>query len=325
MQNFLYKIKDDLTFFVLLILALVLTVIPSVSNSVSDGLRMFVVCILPSAFPYFFITATLTHLSLTKKISYKLSPLFNKVFKVNGSVGYAFFMSILAGYPTGAKIVSDLKNDGVLSHVESVRASVLCSSSSPVFLIGTVGIAIFNSAKLGVLLFLTNFLATITVGLIFSNYKKSISSNFNSPLKTLKDVDLSFSDGVYSAVTSTLLVGGIITLFYTFIDVLLKLKILLPFISFFNLIFKNFEVSKSLTLGLIESTRGIREISSLPISNFTLPLLSLFVSFGGICVIIQSVAFLKNAKIKIAPFLLGKVLTAILSIVYSIIFTAIFF
>ena len=219
MLNIVRRRLDFSLFLVLIFLSLVFIFIPSLSDSVLDGIKLFFACVLPSLFPYFFITAILTELKTTSKISNSLSPIMKKVFNVNGVCGYTFFMSVIAGFPMGAKLVSDLKTKGFLTETESVRASAFCSTSSPVFLIVSVGSMMFKNTVFGVLLFLTNIMSAILVGIVFSFYRRKDKPKKIANLKQNVNVDFAFSDCVYSAVNSSLFVGAMITLFYTFTEV----------------------------------------------------------------------------------------------------------
>ena len=59
-------------------------------------------------------------------------------------------------------------------------------------------------------------------------------------------------------------------------------------------------------------------------SFFSLPIASFIVGFGGLSVILQSIAYLKKAKIKTAPFLFGKILTAFVNFIVGFIINVIF-
>ncbi|MBQ7348896.1 MAG: hypothetical protein IJW47_02765, partial [Clostridia bacterium] len=261
MVKILTGFKDFLLFVFFVFLAVILTVVPNITESVLDGIRLFIACVLPSLFPYFFITAILTSLKTTGKISKKLSPLMRKCFNVNGVCGYVFFLSVIAGYPMGAKLVSDLKNQKILSDTESTRAVAFCSTSSPVFLITSVGGIMFNSTVFGILLFLCNFLSAILVGIIFSRYKKFERPTTDSEI-ILSKTDNVLSDSVYSAISSSLFVGAMITLFYVLTEILVTLKIFTPIISLLNGIFNNTSISEGIVLGLFECTKGAQAIAS---------------------------------------------------------------
>ena len=139
MTKKLHSILELLLFLILLSLSVILAVDKRYAFCVKSGIELWFACVLPALFPYFFITCILSSLKITGKLSTLLSPLTTRLFNVSGSVGYAFFMSVICGYPVGAKTVSDLKEKAMLSDAESVRASALCSTSSPTFLLGSVG------------------------------------------------------------------------------------------------------------------------------------------------------------------------------------------
>lgn len=312
-------------FFILVAFSLVLAFFGNFSYAVKDGLSLWVACVIPSLFPYLFITAILTSLSVTAKLSKGLSPLTEKVFNINGAVGYALFISLISGYPIGAKTVADLKNSNALSDTEAVRASAVCSTSSPMFLIGSVGSIMFNDKSFGLTLFLCHLFSVLINGFFFSFYKRKEKNTAKPFYFNNKALDNILYDGVYSAIISILVVGGLITIFYTLTEVLFSLNLLSPIIDLFTLIFNDQNFAKSIVFGAFECTKGLKALSSGGISIFTLPVALAISGFGGLSVIAQSVSFLKGAKIKTAPFLLSKVTSAVISFIIGLIVSIIFY
>ena len=197
------------TFFLLLIcISLILSLGSGFSSLTLEGINLWLSLILPAMFPYFFITAILSSLSITSKISNKFSPLTKRLFNTSGACGYAFFMSIIAGYPMGAKIVSDLKEKGAISHTEAVRACAFCSNSSPMFLISSVGSIMFNNTTVGFVLFISNVLSAIIIGIIFSNYNKKEKPT-NKVFLSSQKIDNILYESAYSSVISVLVVGAV--------------------------------------------------------------------------------------------------------------------
>ena len=287
------------------------------TSSVLDGVSLWAVVVLPSLFPYFFITAILSSLSVTSKISNKLSPFFNKVFGVSGAVGFCYLVSLVSGYPVGAKSVADLKENGVIGQVESVRASALCSTSSPMFLIGSVGSIMFHSTAFGLALFITHLLSSLIIGFIFSFYKRNIRPQNTPTLTNDRKIDNLLYESAYSSVISILIVGGLITVFYLLTEILLFYKILSPIINLLSAVLG--ENSTAFVLGVFECTKGLKVLSSFGISLGGFSLCAFICGLGGISVIAQSLAYLKKAKIKTAPFLLGKVGQAVISLLIALI------
>lgn len=321
-NNFLSWTKEFFVLAILLITAFIISLDKTMAKTSFDGICLWATCVLPSLFPYLVITGILSNLRITGTISRFLSPITKKIFNVNGACGYAFIMSLISGYPVGAKIVSDLRKSDLISESESVRAAVLCSSPSPVFTLSVVGNAAFNNPLFGTLLFISVTVAIIIVGALFSFYKRKDKPKVDLPVTVTANDDV-FSESVFSSIISSLTVGGMITVFYIFTEILSVYNVLYPVTAPLTKLFKNETTAKGIIFGLFECTKGIKTLSA--IKSFSmLPWAAFICGFGGICVIAQSTVFLKKAKIKIAPFVLGKAATAILSFIIAVILSFLF-
>lgn len=304
--------------------AILLATSSAYSNSVINGINLWIACVIPALFPYFIITAILSSLSITSKFSNLLSPLTKRAFRTNGLIGYAFIMSVISGHPIGAKIVADLKNANLISQTESQRASAFCSASSPTFLISSVGAIMFNSVKLGLLLFICNLLSNVILGVIFSFYKRKDPPTTSTRSSNLFTTDNILYESIYGAVTSVLFVGGLITAFYVLTDILDSLYILSPLYSIFGFLLGDNTLGRGVIIGLLETTNGLKVMSSAPISRITLPLIASITGFSGLSVIAQSLAFFNSAKIKATPFILGKITNVAINFILGFILSLIF-
>ena len=80
-------------------------------------------------------------------------------------------------------------------------------------------------------------------------------------------------------------------------------------------VLQKLKISKSpfsgLIYGLVEVTHGAKSLSS--IYPLPVPLFSAIISFSGLSIIMQSMAFLKTAKIKTRDFVFSKCVLGILS------------
>lgn len=322
MSKILNSLSQMLVFCLLFALCLILAFGKGYNNAVLSALNLWIACVLPSLFPYFFITAILSSLKITGRLSSLFSPVGKRLFGTGGTALYAFFISVLSGYPMGAKTVCDLKLGGAIGEVESQRASALCSTSSPMFLLGSVGNLMFNSPVFGLCLFSCHLLSAIIIGVIFSFYKRDIKPSSTAFFPQAKTDNILY-ESAYSSVISVLVVGGLITVFYLLTEILLSFNILSPLINLFSCVFNNEQLGKGVCLGLFECTRGLKVISSGNIGFLTLPTCALICGFGGLSVIMQSIAYLKKAKIKTAPFVFSKLLSAVVNFIVGIIFSLI--
>ncbi|MBQ7339804.1 MAG: hypothetical protein IJW43_02985 [Clostridia bacterium] len=323
MINIIKKNKDLFPVLIALLFMTILAVNKDFSAFTIDGIKMYFYFLLPSLFPYFFLVTILSLLKGVGKLSKLFSPISSRLFKVNGACGYAYFMSLIAGYPIGASLIADFKNSRLISSVEAERGSVLCSTSSPAYLISTVGAIMFESVIFGAVLFLCHLLSSITIGIIFSFYKKDKPTLLTS--FSAKKTDEILFDGITGAVNSTLFVGAIITLFYILTEILYSLGLLNLPINILTAIFKDQNVSLAIVFALFENGKGMKFLSSLGTNRLSFVLSCFLCGFSGLSIILQSVVYLKRAKIKIAPFILSKIMVAIINLVYGLILAFIFF
>ncbi len=313
---------------IFIVLLLIFSVIFSVfgyEKKVIEGLNLFIASVLPVTLPYLFITFFLSNFKLTKKIADKFSPLSKKLFNVSGISFYAYLIGLLSGYPVGSKTVADTFEQGLINQTESERASLICSTSSPSFIISCVGGIMFNNVKVGVFLFLSHFISSIILGIIFSFYKRKDKPNIQKLDLENKNVNGILYECAYSSSISILVIGSLITVFYVLIEILFDFKILNPFINFFNIFINNENLSKGLVFGILESTRGLKVISSCKLNRISFSLISSVLGFGGLSVIIQSLSFLKKAKIKTAFFIFSKIISAVVNFIISSLIFIIFF
>ena len=319
-------LKDNfceyLTFFIMVALCLLLVLGKGYVYAVNNGLLLFTTCVLPSLFPYLFITAILSKLSITTSLSFKLSPFTKRVFRVNGACAFAYILGLISGYPIGAKIVSELHEKGYISQTEATRCSAFSSTPSPMFLISGVGVIMFNNILVGVFLFLISLTSSFLMGVIFSFYKRQDKPT-KQQVYLAQKTDFSFYQTVKDCVLSALTIGGIITLFSLLSEILLRAKILSPITFLVESYSGSKELANGFSFGLLECTNGLKTLSK--IGNSAIPICAFIVGFGGLSVIAQSMAYLKKAKIKTAVFLLIKLLTAVINFILACVLLPIFF
>lgn len=271
-----------------------------------DGITLWALNLVPSVFPYFVFTALLTNLGIVTLLSLKTAPLTRRIFGCNGLSGYAFFMSVLSGYPTGSKITAELYENKLITYEEAVKTSGFCSTSGPLFIIGTIG-GLLNNAKTATVILIAHLSSVLITAFIFKG-KTPPKTKQNFPLK---NVDNIIYNAVYDSVISLFILGGVITVYYVITEMLFDTGLLtLPLLAFEKILGSK-EVAKAFITGIFECTKGIKAIT-LARSNLTVPLIGFLISFGGLSVITQSVIFLKKAKIKTAVFFASKIIQAVL-------------
>ncbi len=288
------------------ILALLIASPARYSAACLNGLRLWLNFILPSLFPFFVFTALLTKFGFAAKASAKLSPCMQKAFRLPGAAAYAFLMSALSGYPVGSRVTADLAESGTIGRRDAAFAGALCSTSGPMFVIGSVGTAMFGDVRCGLLLFASHLAGVVGVSLLAARFRKKRRPSA-SPLPPLPKADNLLYESVYGAMLSILCVGGFVSLFYVLAEMLAAIKLLAPLALLFEKLFAPLGAEGAgagFAAGLLEVTHGCRALAQT--GTAALPPAAFLITFGGACILAQQLGYLKKAGASAGAFLLLK-------------------
>lgn len=310
-------IKLKSLFFPIIICIFIICLLLFSSSNISatkNGLALWANSVLPSLLPFFITTELLGYTNVVYWFGNLFKRIMKPIFNVSGSGAFPFVMGIVSGYPIGAKIIANLKKQKILSDIECERLIAFTNNSSLLFILGTVGIALFKSLHTGIILLITHILACLSVGFIFRWWKKSPNENSShSDLLNNSKVSLiSFSNlgeilstCILSAINTCFLIGGFIVFFSVLISIIE------------NIFEINNPLIKTILFGIIEVTHGIELFSLLPYNNLNLILCSFVLGFGGISVLLQVYSIASKAKISIKPYILGKLLQGSFAALYT--------
>lgn len=325
------KILTD-TIFSLIIFLIMLLIISNptrFSNSTVSGLNLFFTAVLPGLFPFMLLTKLLTEIGLIFKLTKKCNSFSNKLFGTSGLSLYAFFMSILSGYPIGSKIISDLYDKNYITETEAKRMSIFCTTSGPIFIIGAVGTQMFGDFKIGIFIYISHILSSVMLGIIYNVFSKknNLKQSTQNLIIEANPTENIFSHCINQTINSLFIVAAYITIFYLITELLETLNIFKFLSNTLFLIFRNFNIShsqcKSIIYGLLEVTRGCKSFST-DISILSTALTSGIISFSGLSIIMQSMSFLKNTKIKMHWFIKIKLMHSIISILLCFLLLTLF-
>lgn len=331
------KIKENYQLvlcFILLFVIFTVSINPSPYISATfKGITVWAKIVLPSLFLFFILTKILMQFKQFIKVFNFLNKPFEKIFNTKNVGGYTFFMSIMSGYPIGAKLISEFYLTNQIDRNEAFRINTYCSTSGPMFILGSVAISMFYNYKLGIVIMLSHFVSALINGLIYRNFKFKDNNTNNNLYKKQIDNDVinkklekeSLNDIVYNSIVSLFMVGGYIALCFALLEVLINVGVLNFIIKILNCILPlNLSISEGLIKGIIEVTNGCVCLSSQTINPAVLAtILSGLISFGGFSIHLQSQMFLSRCGIKYKYFLLSKTTHSIIAVLLSIIFSVI--
>ncbi|MBQ7794301.1 MAG: sporulation protein [Clostridia bacterium] len=258
----------------------------------------------PSLFPFFVCSGLLVYSGFCEVLSKIFRPVMRPLFNVSGSGAAAFVLGIISGYPIGAETACRLYENGSVTKNECERLLAFCNNSGPLFILGSVGVAVYHSPKIGAMLYFVHILAAFTVGIIFRFYRKGES--VGEPLYTQRTetalADM-FSKALSGSVTSILTVCGAVVFFSVVANLIADL---IPDRTW-----------RTVFVALSELTSGIKGISDSELSQGMKVILSAATAgFAGACVHLQVMSVAHGKRLSLRPYIIGKVCHAMLSALY---------
>ena len=339
---FVFKIrKNFLALLFLFFTACLLIFSGSNLPAIKSGLKLWANYVIPSLFPFFVATELLMHTNIINLFGRLLNNYMKPLFNISGEGAFAFIMGIISGYPVGAKIASKFRENNICSKAECERLLSFTNNSGPLFIIGTVGILMYQNTTIGILLFITHLLGCISVGFIFRFWKRNdnfkdynkkknynyLSNKNNANFANLGEV---LAESITNSISTILLIGGFVVIFSSVISILKAsgiLNILCASITpIFNILHIDSNFISGILTGFLEITNGIQSISSIACKNFSINLVitAFLLGFGGISVFLQVFSITSKTDLSIKPYIYGKLLHGLFAAFYTFLFIQIF-
>ncbi|NLG36869.1 MAG: hypothetical protein GX549_02545 [Clostridiales bacterium] len=289
-------------------------------SSARDGLNLFMTVVLPSLLPFFICSRLLLGTPLIEDAGRLLEPVMRPLFGCPGCTAFALLISLLSGYPAGARTVALLYEQGRLRDDELKRAASLCSTSGPLFMLGAVGSGLFGSASAGWVILAGHALAVILTGIAAGGVRRRREDRAASPAvyRAARPVGEMLSDAVRGAMSSIAMVGGFIVLFSVLTGLAAHFQlsdaVSRMLASPLRALRLPQELGSALLPGLVEMTAGCRQAALAGPSEPALWAASCaIVTWGGLSVQAQSMAFLSGTPLSFGRFSAMKGIQAALA------------
>ncbi len=265
-------------------------------NNIKTSLVTCYTTLIPSLCVFMMLSQLFCESTAGNTVAALLAPITKKLFHLNKTETKIFLMSLVGGYPCGAKMISNSLKNGQITLATAQRLLIFSINPSPSYVILAVGMGLYKNKQIGTVFFLANLISTLLLALL-TRPKKTQKEIPVTPLDFSQALVKSISDG-----TNSMLVICGFTLFFS---------TLMAFLSQIGLFKLNSFLTALLSLSL-DVVTGVN--NTYQISTF---LSGVAISFGGLSVIFQCMTMLKGEKInffKIIPFrILHSVLTGLVS------------
>ncbi len=286
-------------------------------KAAKNGLELWATNVVPSLFPFLFATELLSKTKVVPYLGKLLNKIMRPLFNIPGEGAFAFLMGLISGYPVGAKIVTDFRNTGICTKDEGDRMLAFTNNSGPLFIIGTVGVSLFANKSIGFLLFITHFMACVTVGIMLKFFSKK--NNIESKIHTINNKSANSSNSI----STILMIGSFVVIFSVVLSILKELHILdllstfiTPLLSFLCV---DFKFAIPILSGIIELTNGVSLVSSIAVKNISSNIIicAFLLGFGGISVCLQVYSIISKSDLSIKTYIVGKFMQGIFAAIYT--------
>ncbi len=269
-------------------------------NGAVNGILMCSGVLVPSLFPFFILSAFVSETGILNC----LSPILNKASKLilglNGNCLVPVILSLLGGYPVGAKSIASLYHKEYLTEEEAKRLTSICCSSGPGFLITFTGVSLLGSKESGIILLLSQIISVLIMCILSRFVFGKAETNKKVTNLEIPSISEALVNSVNSAVKSTAGMCGFVIVFSIICCVLTEG---LGIVGVFG----------KIIVSLLEITTGVTLVSG----ELSLEILSALTGFGGLCVHLQIFRELKGIEFSKARFYIFRFIQSSLCLVTS--------
>lgn len=270
----------------------------------ADALKLCSVSLIPSLFPFMFLAIVLN--STLSGYRFRFLRTVRALCRIPEGSEILFLLGILGGYPVGAQVIANAHQDGNLKKEDAQRMLGFCNNAGPSFIFGVIG-PLFHSVTIPGLLWLIQVVSALITGAV-------LKGNCDTVIKERSRVQVSITDALERSVKAMGLICGWVILF----------RILAGFLCQY---LGGYIPGNILTVitGLLELTNGCIALYGVKNNGLRFILASLFLSLGGMCVLLQTASSIKTLSIK--TYISGKCIQGIISallayIIQQLIFNA---
>ncbi|MGN0601328.1 MAG: hypothetical protein ACI4I7_01315 [Oscillospiraceae bacterium] len=257
--------------------------------------------IIPSLFAFMAFSGIIIGSKIYIYISKPFYPLSKYIFKMPNELFFIFLMGNISGYPIGAKLLVQMTEEHKISSKTASVLNCFCYGGGPAFFTGAIGLTVFSSSKIGLIIFTSAIISNTLIAVILNRIIKPKYT----PEKQSVSLD---SDCIVNSVISAGKSMFIICTTIIFFSVIISL---LDSNGFFNIL-KSSGLSDN-QLILIKSVLEISNLSELSGNSISLiPYVAGICSFGGICVLIQIKAIVGRTY-SLKYFFISRILSSFLS------------
>lgn len=255
------------------------------SNGALKGIEMCLKVLVPSLFPFMAVSSFIVKSGLAFQLGKPFGKLTKLIFGLNGSFAPIILLSIIGGYPVGAKGVSALVDISAVSKSEAKKALMFCVCAGPGFIVSFVGASIYQNKTVGLIILASQIISVFVLGILINIFCKD-----NYSYNELSYKPVPFSNALVEATLDS--TKGIVSI----------CAFVILFSAFAGIIESIFNSEiKSYIFCLLEVCNAVTTLTQLELVAFS-------IGFGGLCVHFQIFSAVKNIEFNKVIFFLIRII-----------------
>ena len=264
--------------------------------SARKGISLWMKDVLPALLPFFICANFLQNIGVIRLLKSGVFP---------------FAMSVLSGYPMGAKIIGDLRRQGEISQDEACRLLSFCSTSGPAFMIGAVGAGMLGSGAIGMTIACAHYLGALLNGFIYGKiYPSGRMVELERAGVRKQSIQEAFTEAIIMSLKSLGIILAYIVLFMFAAD-LMNLSGILS-------LTESQEI-RALIKGIMEMTVGCEAAAACKAASDSMKcvICTFIISWGGFSIIGQTMSMLAGTGVSLRYVIITKLTHGLFSAVIA--------
>ncbi len=274
------------------------------SQGVINGLSFCITVLVPSLFIFMVIASYIANSKVALVLGKILGTPTQKLLGLPDVCATALILSLIGGYPVGARCVAALYDSKSISKTQAQKLSMMAVCAGPGFVINYIGNALLNNKKAGVMLLISQVVSFIVVAIICGRSIKA-DAQYESVPKSNSTTGI--VEAVLSGCKATVNMCAMVIVFSAIISVCDK-------------VFAHTPLLCDMITGLLEVTTACNRLSA----RYPLYATSFLTGFGGLSVHFQIFSAIKDIGINKSLFFLYRILQGIIAGSITYIFLILF-
>ena len=218
--------------------------------------------------------------------------------KINGNILYVTLMSLISGFPSGAKYTKELLNKNLITVEEANYLITYTNFPNPIFVLGSIS-TILNKT-LAVKILISLIISNLIIALILKPKEKTKKTNhkYINPI-----FSISLANASLNALKTLVIIYSTSLFFYLIVVIITK------YITFSPL---NYVIINC----IFDITKGIFQTSIISNTFIKTIIILILLSFGNLSIHNQIKSIISDTSIKYNNYLLGRIIQTIFSLIF---------